>query len=124
MKSRMFDLSLKHATLALNSYSSAAGSIDHKTLPERYAFTRTNIGLTHVTMAEIHFREKRYENAITSCDSAIAAYNEAIRIYDDKGREKPAAMARKHLKKANDLFSTMMRIGVADNKPLAAEAVQ
>ncbi len=124
LKSRMFDLSLKHAALALSSYSAASGAIDNKTLPERYAFTRTNIGLTHVTMAEIHFREKRYENAITSCDSAIAAYNEAIRIYDEKGREKPAAMARKHLKKANDLFSTMMRIGVADKKPLAVEAVQ
>jgi hypothetical protein len=72
-------------------------------------------------MAEIHFREKRYENAITSCDSAIAAYNEALRIYDQKGKEKPAALTRKHLKKANDLFSTMMRIGVADRKPLEIE---
>ena len=121
LKSRMFDLSLKHAQQAIDSYTSAAHAIDLKLMPERYAFTRTNIGLTHVTMAEIHFREKRYENAITSCDSAIAAYNEALRIYDDKGREKPAATTRKHLKKANDLFSTMMRIGVADRKPLLVE---
>jgi len=119
LRSRMFDLSLKHASLALDAYSSAAKAIDLMLMPERYALMRTNIGLTHVTMAEIHFRGKRYENAITACDSAIAAYNEAIRIYDEKGKEKPAASARKHLKKANDLFNTMMRIGVADRKPLA-----
>lgn len=121
LKSRMFDLSLKHASLALDAYSSASKAIDAGAMPERFAAMRTNIGLTHVTMAEIHFREKRYENAITSCDSAIAAYNEALRIYDQKGKEKPAALTRKHLKKANDLFSTMMRIGVADRKPLEIE---
>ena len=122
LKSRMLDLSLKHASLALDAYSSASQAIDAGAMPERYAAMRTNIGLTHVTMAEIHFREKRYESAITACDSAIAAYNEALRIYDQKGKEKPAALTRKHLKKANDLFGTMMRIGVADKKPL--EAVQ
>jgi tetratricopeptide (TPR) repeat protein len=122
LKSRMFDLSLKHASLALDAYSSASKAIDVASMPERFAAMRNNIGLTHVTMAEIHFREKRYENAISSCDSAIAAYNEALRIYDQKGKDKPAAITRKHLKKANDLFSTMMRIGVAaDRKPLEIE---
>jgi tetratricopeptide (TPR) repeat protein len=119
LRSRMFDLSLKHASLALDAYSLASNAIDIKTRPERYASIRTNIGLTHVNMAEIHFREKRYENAITACDSAIAAYNEAIRIYDERKKDKPAAATKKHLKKANDLFNTMMRIGVADRKPLA-----
>ncbi len=119
LRSRMLDLALKHASLALDAYSLASDAIDADTRPEYYAALRTNIGLTHVNMAEIHFREKRYETAIAACDSAIAAYNEAIRIYDGAGREKPAAGARKHLKKANDLFNTMMRIGVADRKPLA-----
>jgi tetratricopeptide (TPR) repeat protein len=121
LKSRMFDLSLKHASLALDAYSSASKAIDSASMPERFAAMKNNIGLTHVTMAEIHFREKRYENAISSCDSAIAAYNEALRIYDQKGKEKPAALTRKHLKKANDLFSTMMRIGITDRKPLEIE---
>jgi tetratricopeptide (TPR) repeat protein len=124
LKSRMFDLSLKHATNALDAYSKVTKAVDPVAAPERYAFMKTIMGLTHVNMAEIHFREKRYESAISSCDSAIAAYNEAIRIYDDKGKEKPASAARKHLKKANDLFSTMMRIGVADKKPLAPVAEQ
>jgi tetratricopeptide (TPR) repeat protein len=119
LRSRMFDLSLKHASLALDAYSLASNAIDIKIMPERYASIRTNIGLTHVNMAEIHFREKRYESAITACDSAIAAYNEAIRIYDERKKDKPAAATKKHLKKANDLFNTMMRIGVADRKPLA-----
>jgi tetratricopeptide (TPR) repeat protein len=119
LRSRMFDLSLKHAALALDAYSLASRAIDIKTRPERYASMRANIGLTHVNMAEIHFREKRYENAITACDSAIAAYNEAIRIFDEHKKDKPAAETKKHLKKANDLFNTMMRIGVADRKPLA-----
>lgn len=118
LRSRMFDVSLKHAALALDAYSAAAKAIDAGAAPERYAFLRTNIGLTHVTMAEIHFREKRYENAITACDDAIAAYNEAIRIYDEEGKPKPATAARRHLKKANDLFSTMMRIGVTERKPI------
>jgi tetratricopeptide (TPR) repeat protein len=117
LKSRMFDLSLKHASLALDAYSLASKAIDIKA--ERYASIRTNLGLTHVNMAEIHFREKRYESAITSCDSAIAAYNEAIRIYDERKKDRPAAETRKRLKKANDLFNTMMRIGVADRKPEA-----
>jgi tetratricopeptide (TPR) repeat protein len=124
LKSRMFDLSLKHATHALDAYSKVTKAVDPVEVPERYAFMKTIMGLTHVNMAEIHFREKRYESAISSCDSAIAAYNEAIRIYDDKGKDKPASAARKHLKKANDLFSTMMRIGVADKKPLAPVAEQ
>jgi tetratricopeptide (TPR) repeat protein len=116
LRSRMFDLSLKHASLALDAYSLASDAIDADAMPERFATMRTNIGLTHVNMAEIHFREKRYESAITSCDSAIAAYNEAIRIYDERKKEKPAAVTKKHLKRANDLFNTMMRIGVADRK--------
>ncbi len=119
LRSRMLDLALKHASLALDAYSLASGAIDIKNKPERYAALRANMGLTHASMAEIHFREKRYESAITSCDSAIAAYNEAIRIYEEKGREKHSASAKKHLKKANDLFNTMMHIGVADRKPLA-----
>ncbi|BAI62439.1 conserved hypothetical protein [Methanocella paludicola SANAE] len=122
LKSRMFDLSLQHAASALNAYSSSAKALDPKAMPERYAFLKTCIGQTHANMAEIHFREKRYESAISACDGAIAAYNEAIRIYDERKKDKPASAARKHLKKANDLFSTMMRIGVADSKPLAPVA--
>lgn len=122
LKSRMFDLSLKHASSALSSYSAAAKALDAKAMPERYAFLKTSIGQTHANMAEIHFREKRYESAISACDGAIAAYNEAIRIYDERKKDKPASTARKQLKKANDLFSTMMRIGVADKKPLAPVA--
>lgn len=123
LKSRMFDQSVKHASLALDAYSSAAEVTDAVSMPEQYASTKTSLGLTYVNMAEIHFREKRYENAITACDRAIAAYNEAIRIFDDKGKEKPAAIARKNLKKANDLFNTMMRVGVVERerKPLAVE---
>jgi tetratricopeptide (TPR) repeat protein len=120
LKSRMFDQSISHASQALDAYSRAAKALDAMKMPERYAFIKTCIGLTQVALAEIHFREKRYEGAISACDSAIAAYNEAIRIYDEKGREKQASAVRKHLKKANDLFSTMMRIGVVDRKPLAA----
>lgn len=122
LKSRMFDLSLKHASHALDAYSSAAKALDIIAMPERYAFMKTSIGQTHANMAEIHFREKRYESAISACDSAIAAYNEAIRIYDERNKNKPASAARKNLKKANDLFSTMMRIGVAEKKPLAPVA--
>ncbi|HTY92108.1 MAG TPA: hypothetical protein VMC84_13110 [Methanocella sp.] len=122
LKSRMFDLSLKHASSALGAYSAAAKALDAKAMPERYAFLKTSIGQTHANMAEIHFREKRYESAIGACDSAIAAYNEAIRIYDEHKKDKPASTARKQLKKANDLFSTMMRIGVADKKPVAPVA--
>jgi tetratricopeptide (TPR) repeat protein len=116
-KSRMFDESLKHASFALTAYSSAAKSANMGAVPERYASMKTSIGLTYVTMAEIHFREQHYESAISACDSAIAAYNEALRIFDDKKKEKSAAAARRYLKKANDLFNTMMRIGVTDKKP-------
>ncbi|HEY3423007.1 MAG TPA: hypothetical protein VGK13_07580, partial [Methanocellaceae archaeon] len=115
-RSRMFDESLKHAQFALTAYSSAAKAANLSAIPERYADMKVRIGQTYVTMAEINFREQHYESAISSCDSSIAAYNEALRIFEDKGKDKPAAAARKHLKKANDLFNTMMRIGVTDKK--------
>jgi hypothetical protein len=75
-------------------------------------------------MAEINFREQHYESAISACDSSIAAYNEALRIFEEKGMDKQATAARKHLKKANDLFNTMLRIGVADKKPEKPEQLQ
>lgn len=116
-RSRMFDESLKHAQFALTAYSSAAKAASLNAIPERYAAMRVSMGQTYVTMAEINFREQHYEGAISACDSSIAAYNEALRIFEDKGQDKPAAAVRKHLKKANDLFNTMLRIGVADKKP-------
>ena len=45
-------------------------------------------------------------------------------VYDEKGKVKPATTARKHLKKANDLFNTMMRIGITDKKPPLPLAVE
>lgn len=115
-RSRMFDESLKHAQFALTAYSSAAKAANMGAVPERYAAMKVSIGQTYVTMAEINFREQHYESAISACDSSIAAFNEALRIFEDKGKDKSAAAARKHLKKANDLFNTMMRIGVTDKK--------
>lgn len=115
-RSRMFDESLQHAQYALTAYSSAAKAASLSAIPERYATMKVSIGQTYVTMAEINFREQHYESAISACDSSIAAYNEALRIFEDKGKDKSAAAARKHLKKANDLFNTMMRIGVTDKK--------
>ncbi len=116
-RSRMFDESLKHAQFALTAYSSAAKAANLSAIPERYAAMRVSMGQTYVTMAEINFREQHYESAISACDSSIAAYNEALRIFEEKGMDKQATTARKHLKKANDLFNTMLRIGVADKKP-------
>ena len=115
-RSRMFDESLKHAQYALTAYSSVAKAANLGAIPERYAAMKVSIGQTYVTMAEINFREQHYESAISACDSSIAAFNEALRIFEDKGKDKSAAAARKHLKKANDLFNTMMRIGVTDKK--------
>ncbi len=115
-RSRMFDESLSHAQFALTAYSSVAKAASLSAIPERYATMKVSIGQTYVTMAEINFREQHYESAISACDSSIAAYNEALRIFEDKGKDKSAAATRKHLKKANDLFNTMMRIGVTDKK--------
>lgn len=118
-RSRMFEESLKHASFALTAYSSAAKAADLSAIPERYAATKASIGLTYITMAEINFREQHYESAISACDSAIGSFNTAIRIFEKQGKEKPAAAARKYLKKANDLFNSMMRIGVTENKKTA-----
>lgn len=111
LKSRMLDEALKHTSLALESYRSASSVIDPATMPEAMASLKTSMGMAYVTYAEICFREKKYESAITACDNAIAAYNDAVRIYESSGKDKMAAGVKKHLKQANDLFSTMMRIG-------------
>ncbi|MCD1295157.1 hypothetical protein CUJ83_09120 [Methanocella sp. CWC-04] len=110
-KSRMFEEALKHAHQALDSYTDSMSAYSKISTSNDLASIKTSIGLTYMTIADICFREKRYQEAISACDNAIAAYNEAVRIYDESGREKPASTVRKYLKDANDLFGTMMRIG-------------
>jgi tetratricopeptide (TPR) repeat protein len=109
--SRDFDDALKHATLAINCYTSALESVGKERAPESYASLKVSIGVAHMDLAEICFKEKRYDEAINACDGAIADYNEALRIYEGAGKEKQAAPARKQLKEANDLFNTFMMIG-------------
>jgi tetratricopeptide (TPR) repeat protein len=102
---------LKQATLAIDCYSSALEAADKEKSPESYASLKVSIGIAQVDLAEICFKEKRYDEAISACDRAIACYNEALRIYEGSGKEKQAAPARKYLKEANDLFNTFMMIG-------------
>jgi tetratricopeptide (TPR) repeat protein len=109
--SRDFDDALKHATLAIKCYTSALESVGKDRAPESYASLKISIGVAEMDLAEVCFKEKRYDEAITACDSAIADYNEALRIYEEAGKEKQAAPARKQLKEANDLFNTFMMIG-------------
>ncbi len=109
--SREFGGALKQATLAIDCYTSALEAADKEKSPESYASLKVSIGIAQVDLAEICFKEKRYDEAITACDRAIACYNEALRIYEGSGKEKQAAPARKYLKEANDLFNTFMMIG-------------
>ncbi len=109
--SREFGGALKQATLAINCYSSALEAADKEKSPESYASLKVSIGIAQVDLAEICFKEKQYDEAISACDRAIACYNEALRIYEGSGKEKQAAPARKYLKEANDLFNTFMMIG-------------
>jgi hypothetical protein len=110
-QAREFDDALKHARMAIDCYTTALGVLpgDHST--ESYASLKVSIGMAEMDLAEVCFKEKRYDEAISACDSAIAAYNEALRIYEGAGKEKQAAPARKQLKEANDLFNTFMMIG-------------
>jgi tetratricopeptide (TPR) repeat protein len=109
--SREFDGALNQATLAIDCYTSALETVDKVKSPESYASLKVSIGIAQVDLAEICFKEKRYDEAISACDRAIACYNEALRIYESQGKEKQAAPARKYLKEANDLFNTFMMIG-------------
>jgi tetratricopeptide (TPR) repeat protein len=115
-QAREFDDALKHATLAINCYTKAMESVGKERAPESYASLKVSIGVAQMDLAEICFKEKRYDEAITACDSAITAYNEALRIYEGEGREKLAAPARKQLKEANDLFNTFMMIGTGKSR--------
>ncbi|OPY30464.1 MAG: hypothetical protein A4E28_00261 [Methanocella sp. PtaU1.Bin125] len=109
--SREFDGALKQASLAIDCYKSAIEATDREKSPESYASLKVSLGVAQVDLAEICFKEKRYDEAISACDSAIASYNEALRIYEDRGKDKQAAPARKYLKEANDLFNSFMMIG-------------
>jgi tetratricopeptide (TPR) repeat protein len=113
---RDFDDALKHATLAINCYTAALDAVGKERDPESYASLKVSIGVAQMDLAEICFKEKRYDEAINACDSAIAAYNEALRIYEGEGKEKLAAPARKQLKEANDLFNTFMMIGTGKSR--------
>jgi tetratricopeptide (TPR) repeat protein len=115
-QAREFDDALKHARLAINCYAKALDSVGKERAPESYASLKVSIGVAQMDLAEICFKEKRYDEAITACDSAITAYNEALRIYEGEGREKLAAPARKQLKEANDLFNTFMMIGTGKSR--------
>ncbi len=115
-QAREFDDALKHATLAIKCYTMALESVGKERAPESYASLKVSIGVAQMDLAEICFKEKRYDEAITACDSAITAYNEALRIYEGEGREKLAAPARKQLKEANDLFNTFMMIGTGKSR--------
>jgi tetratricopeptide (TPR) repeat protein len=114
--SRDFDDAVKHATRAIDCYMSALESVGKERAPESYASLKVSIGVAQMDLAEVCFKEKRYDQAINACDSAIAAYNEALRIYESSGKEKLAAPARKQLKEANDLFNTFMMIGTGKTR--------
>jgi tetratricopeptide (TPR) repeat protein len=113
---REFDDALKHARMAIDCYTEALDAVGKERAPESYASLKVSIGVAQMDLAEICFKEKRYDEAITACDSAIAAYNEALKIYDGTGAEKKAAPARKQLKEANDLFNTFMMIGTGKSR--------
>lgn len=117
LRSLETDEALEHARMAIECYSSALAAVDRQKLPESYAALKVSAGVVYVSIAEACFRVKRYEEAISACDSAIAAYNEALRTYEGAGQEKLARPARKHLKQANDLFNTFMMIGNGKGKP-------
>ncbi|HEY3273609.1 MAG TPA: hypothetical protein VGJ92_07610 [Methanocella sp.] len=114
--SRDFDDALKHATRAISCYAAALESVGKERAPESYASLKVSIGVAQMDLAEICFKERRYDEAIAACDSAIAAYNEALRIYEGEGKEKLAAPARKQLKEANDLFNTFLMIGTGKSR--------
>lgn len=116
LRSHELDNALKHVSLSLSCYGSAINMIDREYAPEAYASMKVSMGLAHASMAEICFKEKRYEEAIAACDSAIQAYNEAVKMYDGAGKERLATDVRKHLKQASDLFNTFMMIGKGKTK--------
>jgi tetratricopeptide (TPR) repeat protein len=114
--SRDFDDAMKHAAMAIDCNNKALESVGKERAPESYASLKVSIGVAHMDLAEVCFKERRYDEAITACDRAIAAYNEALRIYEGEGREKLAAPARKQLKEANDMFNTFMMIGTGKSR--------
>ena len=123
-QSREFTGALKHANMAIDCYAAALESTCRERAPESFASLKESVGVAQVSLAEIYFREKRYDEAIAACDSAIAAYNEALRTYDGAGKEKQAGPVRKRLKEANDLFNTFMMIGSGKTRQTElAEAV-
>lgn len=122
MHSRDLGDALKHANMAIDCYSSALTTADRQKQPESYASLKVSLGIAYISIAETCFKEKRYEEAISACDSAIAAYNEALRVYESAGKDKMALPARRHLKQANDLFNTFMMIGTGKGKPAVETA--
>ncbi|HMK46024.1 MAG TPA: hypothetical protein VK436_05315 [Methanocella sp.] len=116
LRSRELDSALNHVSMAIDCYSMSARSIDRAEAPEAYASIRVSMGLAYASMAEICFKEKRFEDAISACDSAIQAYNEAAKIYQGAGKDRLAAATRRNLKKATDLFNTFMMIGRGKEK--------
>ncbi len=114
--SRDFDDAIKHAAMAIDCYNKAMESVGKERAPESYASLKVSIGVAQMDLAEVCFKERRYDEAITACDSAIAAYNEALRIFESAGEEKQAAPARKQLKEANDLFNTFLMIGTGKSR--------
>ncbi|CAJ37812.1 tetratricopeptide repeat protein [Methanocella arvoryzae] len=119
LRSHELDNALKHASMAISCYNSSIGMIDREYAPEAYASMKVSIGLAYASMSEICFKEKRYEEAISACDSAIQAYNEAVKLYEGAGKEKLAADVRKRLKQASDLFNTFMMIGKGKTKSIS-----
>ncbi|WP_424359938.1 hypothetical protein [Methanocella sp. MCL-LM] len=123
LRSHELDAALKHVSMSISCYNSAIGMIDREYAPEAYASMKVSIGLAHASMSEICFKEKRYEEAIAACDSAIQAYNEAVKVYESAGKEKLATDVRKRLKQASDLFNTFMMIGKGKTKHMAGDVL-
>lgn len=116
LRSRDLDNALKHVYMSLDCYSASLAMIDAARAPEAQASLKVSIGLAYVSVAEICFKEKRYEEAITACDRAIASYGESLKLYEGSGKDRLASQAKKYLKQASDLYNSFMMIGVGKVK--------
>ena len=121
LRSHELNDALKHVSMALSCYTTAVRMIDREYAPDAFASMKVTMGMAQASMAEICFKEKRYEEAITACDSAIQSYNEALKLYDGAGKDRLATETRKHLKQASDLFNTFLMIGKGKIKPDTGE---
>lgn len=117
LRSHQLNDALKHVSLALSCYGTAVRMIDREYAPDAFASLKVTMGLAQASMAEMCFKEKRYDEAITACDSAIQSYNEAVKVYDGAGKDRLATETRKHLKQASDLFNTFLMIGKGKARP-------